>query len=276
MVQHAQQEKRRDVLQRKADLEVKLEAVRQRERKVRERQDTRQPFSKKRKTESEPQEDEESQFVLDDYQSDEENATNTGKEELGLSKETQALMQKLGFSLGITPQKDDSEPEDELKIFFCSRTHSQLTQFIGELRRLRLPPAIPPEAETTVVERDDKDLTEELKHLTLGSRKNLCINPKVAALKHPTAINERCLELQDSKTPSDRKCAFVPNKQNEAAVLDFQHYALSKVRDIEDLGAIGRKLGVCSYYSARPTVKPSEVPFAFDLCYIVANENLRL
>ena len=87
MVQHAQQEKRRDVLQRKADLEVKLEAVRQRERKVRERQDTRQPFSKKRKTESEPQEDEESQFVLDDYQSDEENATNTGKEELGLSKD---------------------------------------------------------------------------------------------------------------------------------------------------------------------------------------------
>lgn len=263
MVQHAREEKRRSVLQNRADLEVKLEAVRRRERKVRERQESGQPTAKKRKlNEPATEEDEEDQFILEDYQSDDENSSNTRKGgaagDLGLSKETEALMQKLGFTLQAMPQTDDTDPVDELKIFFCSRTHSQLTQFVGELRRLKIPPAIPPENdEKGLVAKDT--LSEELKHLTLGSRKNLCINSKVTALKHPTAMNERCLELQDSKTPQDRKCQFVPNKDNEAAVLDFQHYALSKIRDIEDLGTIGKKLGVCPYYSTRPTVKPSEV-----------------
>lgn len=263
MVQHTREEKKRNVLQRRADLEAKLEAVRQRERKVRERQEGGQPFSKKRKLESKSEEDEEDQFVLDDYQSDDDHPANATKKDadtdLGLSKETQALMQKLGYSLQPKPLDDNSEPEDELKIFFCSRTHLQLSQFVGELRRIKLAPAIPKEVEEHTSKGLEVDVNEELKHLTLGSRKNLCINPKVTALKHPTAINERCLELQDSKTPADRKCQFIPSKDNEAAALDFQHYALSKIRDIEDLGAIGKKLGVCPYYSTRPTVKPSEV-----------------
>lgn len=263
MIQHAREEKRHSILQKRADLEARSRVIRQRERKVRERQEGGLPSSKKRKLESALSDEDEERFILDDYQSDDDNSVNTNNRgaaaDLGLSKETQALMQKLGYSLDATPQADNSEPDDELKIFFCSRTHSQLTQFIGELRRIKLPPPIPraPELETAVTV--EKDLVEELKHLTLGSRKNLCINPKVAALRHPTSINERCLELQDSKTPADKKCPFVPTKDNEASVLDFQHYALSKIRDIEDLGIIGKRLGVCPYYSARPTVKPSEV-----------------
>lgn len=74
-----------------------------------------------------------------------------------------------------------------LQIFYCSRTHSQLTQFINELRRVKFPPSFP---------QDESALEEEVKHLSLGSRRNLCINPKVTKLGNPTAINERCLELQ--------------------------------------------------------------------------------
>jgi chromosome transmission fidelity protein 1 len=50
-------------------------------------------------------------------------------------------------------------------------------------------------------------------------------------------------------------------------VLDFQHHALAKIRDIEDLGVLGKKLGVCPYYATRPAVKPSEVSatLEFDL-----------
>ena len=66
-----------------------------------------------------------------------------------------------------------------------------MTQFINELRRVKFPPSFPKEEE-------DSTLEEEVKHLSLGSRKNLCINPKVTKLANPIAINERCLEMQRS------------------------------------------------------------------------------
>jgi chromosome transmission fidelity protein 1 len=131
-----------------------------------------------------------------------------------------------------------------------------LSQFVNELKRIDLPAAIPAVQEE--IKKKDK-LHEELKHLSLGARKNLCINSRVSSLKSATAINERCLELQDVKTPKEKKCPFVPNKENEGTVLDFQHHALAKIRDIEDLGSLGKKLGVCPYYATRPAVKPSEV-----------------
>ncbi|KAG9574816.1 ATP-dependent RNA helicase CHL1, partial [Aureobasidium melanogenum] len=265
MIQHSREEKKNQVIQKRADLEAKLEKIRQHERKIRDRQENGPPLNKKRKFDDDSNgkvadivDDE--QFALDDYESDDEGSkaprTDNGNADLGLSRETQALMQKLGYGLSAASQSEDLEAEDELKIYFCSRTHSQLSQFVNELRRLNLPAAIPAVQEEI---KKKPSLSEELKHLSLGSRKNLCINAKVSSLKSMTAINERCLELQDAKTPKDKKCPFVPNKENEGSVLDFQHHALAKIRDIEDLGALGKKLGVCPYYAARPAVKPSEI-----------------
>ncbi|KAG9947580.1 ATP-dependent RNA helicase CHL1, partial [Aureobasidium melanogenum] len=265
MVQHSREEKKNQAIQKRAELEAKLEKIRQHERKIRDRQENGPPLSKKRKLDDENNgktvdilDDE--QFALDYYESDDDGSkashANNGNEDLGLSKETQALMQKLGYGLSAAPQSEDLEAEDELKIYFCSRTHSQLSQFVSELRRLNLPAAIPAVQEEI---KKKPSLSEELKHLSLGSRKSLCINAKVSNLKSMTAVNERCLELQDAKTPKDKKCPFVPNKENEGSVLDFQHHALAKIRDIEDLGALGKKLGVCPYYATRPAVKPSEI-----------------
>lgn len=262
MVQHSREEKRRQIVQKRADLEVKLEKIRQQERKIRDRQENGPPLSKKRKLDESGDLNtaDEEQFVLDDYESDDEASKSSkrpaGANDLGLSKETQALMQKLGYGLSGMQKEDEMGAEDELKIYFCSRTHSQLTQFVNELRRIKLPTAIPAVQEEA---KDVDKLHEELKHISLGSRKNLCINSKVSSLKSTTAVNERCLELQDAKTSADKKCPFVPDKDNEASTLDFQNYALAKIRDIEDLGALGKKLGVCPYYATRPTVKPSEV-----------------
>lgn len=121
-----------------------------------------------------------------------------------------------------------------------------------------------------------------MKHLSLGSRKNLCINPKVTRLANPTAINERCLELQRSgmlhkildkvlqkiaADPESRakgvseasRCEFLPGKDDQVVVRDFRDHTLAKIRDIEDLASLGRKMGVCPYYASRPTIKPSEV-----------------
>jgi chromosome transmission fidelity protein 1 len=276
MVQHSREEKKNKVLQKRAQLDAKLEKIRRDERKVRERQENGPPLSKKRKLDDinsskDTDNIDQEQFALDDYESDDEGTnnkhskSNSVETDLGLSKETQALMQKLGYALSsrLSKVEDAAEAEDELKIFFCSRTHSQLTQFVNELRRIKLPPAIPltEEKEPAKTNKPPKKLDnfEELKHLSLGSRKNLCINTKVSSLKTPTAVNERCLELQDAKTPKDKKCQFMPTKENEGSVLDFQHYALAKIRDIEDLGDLGKKIGICPYYATRTAIKPSEV-----------------
>jgi len=100
---------------------------------------------------------------------------------------------------------------------------------------------------------------EDLKHLTLGSRKNLCINPKVNKLNSQTAINERCSELQQSSTAQEHKCTFLPNKDNQSLVNTFRDHALANIRDIEDMGALGKEIGICPYYASRAAIKPAEI-----------------
>ena len=149
------------------------------------------------------------------------------------------------------------EPTDETKIYYCSRTHSQLTQFVQEMRKVKLRPLswLGAEAQSSAAEQID---TSVVKHLPLASRKNLCINPNVSKLRSAVAINERCLELQQPDIPQNHKCTFLPSKENESLVNDFRDHTLAKIRDIEDLGAIGKNIGICPYYAARATVKPSE------------------
>ncbi len=62
-------------------------------------------------------------------------------------------------------------------MIFCSRTHSQCSQFVSELRR------------TT-------GFSARLLALPLAARRALCINPAVRALGAAHLINERWEELQ--------------------------------------------------------------------------------
>ena len=165
---------------------------------------------------------------------------------------------RLGMFAKETPEGSDVQLDEETKIFYCSRTHSQLTQFVNEIRRvkLRAPSWIGEATESTGLAQVDPSI---VKHLPLGSRKNLCINPKVSKLSSAVAINERCLELQQQGTPQAHKCTFVPTKENEPLVHSFRDHTLAKVRDIEDLGALGEKIGICPYYATRATIKTSEV-----------------
>ena len=154
--------------------------------------------------------------------------------------------------------KEDLSPTDDVKIYFCSRTHSQLAQFVQELRRVKLPEVSWTAEKHTLKEGDQED-REVIKHVPLGSRKSLCINHKVSRLSSASAINERCLELQQPDTSKDHRCPFIPNKENETQVNDFRDHTLAKIRDIEDLGKLGKKIGICPYYASRATIKPSEV-----------------
>lgn len=107
-----------------------------------------------------------------------------------------------------------------------------------------------------------------IKHLPLASRKNLCINPDVVKLGNAPAINERCLEIQQPDIPKDHKCPFVPNKENETLVNDFRDHTLADIRDIEDMGTIGKSIGICPYYASRTSIRPSEVSSFF--CHSMA------
>lgn len=197
--------------------------------------------------------------MLEDYQSeDEAKASNPKKvtSEFALSAETQALLDQLGMGAPKSSIAQESEQLDEIKVFYCSRTHSQITQFVNELRRVKLPPSLPPEE---ITHEPSIQSIEEIKHLTLGSRKNLCINPKVTKLGSTNAVNERCLELQQPGTAAEMKCQFLPKTDNEVLVNDFRDYAMAKIRDIEDFGKLGRKIGICPYYASRAAIKSSEV-----------------
>jgi len=100
---------------------------------------------------------------------------------------------------------------------------------------------------------------EDLKHLTLGSRKNLCINPAVNRLSSATAINDRCMELQQPSTAQELKCGFLPNRENQTLVNDFRDHTLATIRDIEDMGALGKQICICPYYASRSAIKPAEI-----------------
>ncbi|KAF2477719.1 ATP-dependent RNA helicase-like protein chl1 [Lindgomyces ingoldianus] len=262
MIEYARKQKKQAAIHRRQELETRIANIKKKEKRVKERYQNGEPLYKRQKVSSDQasrEDADETRFVLDDYESDEEasrKSTSSNFNHFGLSAETQALMDQFGYSVG--PKKEREEDAvDEIKIFYCSRTHSQLTQFSSELNRVRMPPAIRLDAPNEI--KDDAQLVEDIKYLTLGSRRNLCINPKVSKLGNTTTINERCLELQQPVISSDSKCPFLPTKETETLVNEFRDHALARIRDIEDLGVLGRKLSICPYYASRPATKFCEV-----------------
>ncbi|XP_076167034.1 ATP-dependent DNA helicase DDX11 isoform X3 [Ptiloglossa arizonensis] len=144
----------------------------------------------------------------------------------------------------LIQHSDSSENEDEendiyenTKIFFCSRTHSQLSQFIGELKK--------------------SPYSKNISVITLASRQNYCINKSVKGLKHLNLINEHCLQLQKKKTTvkneKDLKrkkvstnCPFMPGNQD---LLIGE--TLTQIQDVEEIAQKGENLKTCAYYSSR-------------------------
>lgn len=57
------------------------------------------------------------------------------------------------------------------QIIIASRTHSQLSQFVGEIKR--------------------SPYGKDIRVVSLASRQNYCINPTVKQLKNISLINER-------------------------------------------------------------------------------------
>ncbi|KAJ3371661.1 ATP-dependent DNA helicase chl1 [Allomyces arbusculus] len=130
----------------------------------------------------------------------------------------------------------------DVQIVYASRTHSQINQFVRELAKTQY--------------------ARRFTSISLAGRKHLCINPAVLdkAQGHAGTVNDLCLDLQKSATA---RCPYLP--ADDAGLMPFHDHALAQVHDIEDLGALGTRLGICPYYGARRAVASANlvaIPYA--------------
>lgn len=215
------------------------------------------------------------------------------------------------------------------RIIFATRTHSQISQFVQEMRRTSFfsslssssssttnndycsaahPNATTSNPNSTTMNGGSDDIMFKLKLpggtgvteddeppitvFSFGSRKHMCVNDSVLALKSSSAIAERCQELTTSTTNSKtlddddvgsmstinpntstsnqkrkraaKSCAF-HDADHEARVRDT--LLAHTTPDIEDAVRIGRAVGGCPYYATRQAVADGDadvimVPYA--------------
>lgn len=104
------------MLRQREDMEARLAKIRAKEKAQRDKYLKGDQPSKKRKTEAERTEDDEDQYVLDDYESDREKSGFKNRGDApGFSAATLELMGKLGMGLSAQAEEED-EAEDEIKV----------------------------------------------------------------------------------------------------------------------------------------------------------------
>ncbi|XP_012926274.1 regulator of telomere elongation helicase 1 isoform X5 [Heterocephalus glaber] len=128
----------------------------------------------------------------------------------------------------------DGEPiacyTDIPKIIYASRTHSQLTQVINELRNTAYRPRV----------------------CVLGSREQLCIHPEVKKQES----NHMQIHLCRKKVAS-RSCHFYNNVEEKS----LEQELVTPILDIEDLVKNGSKHKVCPYYLSRNLKQQADIIF---------------
>ncbi|KAJ8790836.1 hypothetical protein J1605_020930 [Eschrichtius robustus] len=201
------------------------------------------------------QEDEETERLL--RLSREMLAAGTGPEQLAWGEEELVLAEyesdkEKGSTSGVDADEDDLEEEHVTKIYYCSRTHSQLAQFVHEVQK--------------------SPFGKDTRLVSLGSRQNLCVNEDVRKLGSVQLINDRCVELQRSKhekkniveeeKPGRRRrlepratCPFYSHKQLQL----LRDEVLVEVKDIEQLVALGKEARACPYYGSRFAIPAAQL-----------------
>eukprot|EP00667_Euglena_gracilis_P007085 EG_transcript_7149 len=160
----------------------------------------------------------------------------------------------------VEAENDKEAGEEEYvtpKLFYCSRTHTQLNQFVKEIRR-------------TV-------FWSQMRIVQLASRGTFCINAKLRQAAHQRAerITELCLDLQQAKSvkPKAGRLGELCNEADAApaagaqacpylnrdAVNLLRDHLHVEPRDIEDLVALGQKMAACPYYATRAAVPAAHV-----------------
>ncbi len=140
----------------------------------------------------------------------------------------------------VIDETNETKEEDKTvrpKIYYCSRTHSQLSQFISEIKKTSFASEETP-----------------LRTVPLGSRINLCVNPNVIKLNNINLINEKCIELQNSSN-SKNKCQM----HKQVFINELKDEVLTDVQDIEEITQLGKRVKACPYYSTRFAIPEAEI-----------------
>ncbi|EPQ54725.1 DNA repair helicase [Gloeophyllum trabeum ATCC 11539] len=166
-----------------------------------------------------------------------------------ISPAVRALMKKVS-------QNNEEEPNPvpiPTKIYYASRTHSQLSQVLSELRKLKHS-AIFTCLEIDNLDETETDTTSITKTTALGSRKHLCINEEVKRLRD---IDEACREMQSGKT--SKRCPHLPSGDDRTRLMELRDHILASPKDIEELVEIGQSLGTCPYFGSREAIPQAEL-----------------
>ncbi|KAI5117244.1 hypothetical protein M0805_001562 [Coniferiporia weirii] len=141
------------------------------------------------------------------------------------------------------------------KIYYASRTHSQLSQVMNELEKLEL---VSPTA--TSVQSSEKPGIDNIctkyipRTVSLASRNHLCINDKLRS--RTSDLDEGCRELLNGRL--GERCPYLPSVDEEYRMHEMRDRILANPKDIEDLVSVGKSLNICPYFGSRAAVQSAE------------------
>ena len=156
-------------------------------------------------------EDEDAEFALKHYDSEDE--AKTHRDTMNASDSDQSDSDEStspSHNSKRTPKVSIMDKLQLPQIFYCSRTHSQLAQFIAEMNK------------TIYTKADPVTKLAPIRCVTLGSRRNLCVNENVTKLKSESSMSESCLEMQ--KKGSKKVSAEAGMLLHFFAVLDVNFF----------------------------------------------------
>lgn len=150
--------------------------------------------------------------------------------------------------LGANELQSDEAPAPP-KIFFCSRTHSQLTQAVNELKDCPASymRAIPG--------------STELRSCVLAVKRLLCVNEDVNS--EPMLVNEKCQELRMEK--ERRRMAGDEEgeggcKYNQTSFSELRAQS-PQVWDIEDITKLASTCEECAYFFSKSKLETAHIVF---------------
>ncbi|CAI2348275.1 unnamed protein product [Caenorhabditis sp. 36 PRJEB53466] len=141
--------------------------------------------------------------------------------------------------------EEEEKPLKCLKIYYASRTHSQLEQLIEELAKTRFQPRV----------------------VTCASRGTLCVNENVKKLKLNHLINEKCMELRKNGSAGEKKQKTEDGtKKKKTCATSCEFYNTTQIEDVVN-GVLANKLTTtlqvtkqgkmslgCPYFATRKAV----------------------
>ena len=121
-----------------------------------------------------------------------------------------------------TSANSDVEEPTCIKIFYASRTHSQLTQVLHELRKLKLANISP---EVDCLGEEEYDLHPGARVVSLASRKQLCINESLQ--KSAGDLDEKCRDILSGKYKyswtTHTRLRLAQTKEGKDALISLQY-----------------------------------------------------